>query len=34
MSNESYNPVLGAQLYNRYLDEQVFAEEMGFDALP
>ena len=33
MSNESYDPVLGAQLYNRYLDEKVFAEEMGFDAL-
>ena len=33
LSNKDYNPVLGAQLYNRYLDEQVFAEEMGFDAL-
>ena len=33
MSNDLYNPALGAQLYNRYLDEKVYAEEMGFDAL-
>ena len=33
MSNGSYDPKLGADLYNRYLDERVFAEEMGFDGL-
>jgi len=33
MSNESYDPRLGAELYNRYLDEKVYAEEMGFDGL-
>ena len=33
MSNASYNPRLGADLYNRYLDEKVYAEEMGFDGL-
>ncbi len=32
-SNDEYDPVLGADLYNRYLDEKLFAEEMGFDAL-
>ena len=33
MSNGTYDPKLGADLYNRYLDERVFAEEMGFDGL-
>ena len=33
MSNDSYDPKLGADLYNRYLDERVFAEEMGFDGI-
>lgn len=33
MSNASYDPKLGADLYNRYLDEKIFAEEMGFDGL-
>ena len=33
MSNASYDPRLGADLYNRYLDEKVYAEEMGFDGL-
>ena len=33
VSNESYDAVLGAELYNRYLDEKVYAEEMGFDGL-
>ena len=32
-SNGGYDPVLGADLYNRYLDEKVYAEEMGFDML-
>jgi alkanesulfonate monooxygenase SsuD/methylene tetrahydromethanopterin reductase-like flavin-dependent oxidoreductase (luciferase family) len=33
ISNSHYNPAVGAQLYNRYLDEKVYAEEMGFDGL-
>jgi len=33
ISNGLYNPKVGAQLYNRYLDEKMYAEEMGFDAL-
>ena len=33
LSNEIYDPVLGANLYNRYLDERLYAEEMGFDGL-
>ncbi len=33
MSNELYDPQVGAKLYNRYLDEKVYAEEVGFDAL-
>ena len=33
MSNDLYDPAIGAKLYNRYLDEKVYAEEVGFDAL-
>ena len=33
LSNEIYDAELGARLYNRYLDEKVYAEEMGFDGL-
>src|SRR5712692_5997290 len=33
ISNGDYDPKLGAALYNRYLDEKVYAEEMGFDGL-
>ena len=33
MSNSSYDPKIGAELYNRYLDEKVYAEDMGFDGL-
>jgi alkanesulfonate monooxygenase SsuD/methylene tetrahydromethanopterin reductase-like flavin-dependent oxidoreductase (luciferase family) len=33
ISNGVYNPQVGAKLYNRYLDEKVYAEAMGFDAL-
>ena len=33
ISNSHYRPEVGAQLYNRYLDEKVYAEEMGFDAV-
>ena len=32
ISNSFYNPAVGASLYNRYLDEKLYAEEMGFDA--
>lgn len=33
ISNRLYNPEIGANLYNRYLDEKIYAEEMGFDGL-
>ena len=33
LSNDIYDAELGAGLYNRYLDEKVYAEEMGFDGL-
>ncbi len=33
LSNASYDPKIGSDLYNRYLDEKVYAEEMGFDGL-
>ena len=33
VSNDIYDPKLGADLYNRYLDEKTYAEEMGFDGL-
>lgn len=33
VSNSEYAPRLAAKLYNRYLDEKVYAEEMGFDGL-
>ena len=33
ISNSQYNPRLGSELYNRYLDEKVYAEEMGFDGV-
>ncbi len=33
LSNEIYDPQLGAQLYDRYIDEGVYAEEMGFDGI-
>ncbi len=33
VSNEIYDAKLGAELYNRYLDEKMYAEEMGFDGL-
>src|SRR5580698_7245415 len=32
-SNDVYDPVLGSDLYRRYLNEKVYAEEMGFDML-
>ena len=33
LSNDIYDPVVGAELYNRYLDEKIYAEEVGFDGL-
>ena len=33
ISNAEYDTELGADLYNRYLDEQVATEEAGFDAI-
>jgi len=33
ISNSEYDSELGANLYNRYLDEQVATEEAGFDAI-
>ncbi len=33
VSNGIYDSELGADLYNRYLDEKIYAEEMGFDGL-
>ncbi|MGH7934090.1 MAG: hypothetical protein ACREQN_13135 [Candidatus Binataceae bacterium] len=31
--NSFFDPQVGARLYNEYLDESVYAEEMGFDAI-
>jgi alkanesulfonate monooxygenase SsuD/methylene tetrahydromethanopterin reductase-like flavin-dependent oxidoreductase (luciferase family) len=31
--NEFYDPALGNQLYNRYIDELIMAEEFGFDGV-
>ena len=33
LSNELYNPRVGADLYHRYLDEQLYCEEVGFDGI-
>jgi alkanesulfonate monooxygenase SsuD/methylene tetrahydromethanopterin reductase-like flavin-dependent oxidoreductase (luciferase family) len=33
ISNAAYDPAVGARLYNRYLDEKIYAEEVGFDGL-
>ena len=33
VSNEMFDPILAAGLLNRYLDEKIYAEEMGFDGL-
>jgi hypothetical protein len=33
ISNGVYDPLMGARLYNRYIDEKIYAEEMGFDGL-
>ena len=31
LSNSNYKPEIGADLYNRYFDEKLYVEEMGFD---
>ena len=33
ISNQLYDPEIGAHLYNRYLDEKMYAEEVDFDGL-
>lgn len=33
LSNAEYDPLLGQDLYDRYLDELEYAEELGFDGL-
>jgi alkanesulfonate monooxygenase SsuD/methylene tetrahydromethanopterin reductase-like flavin-dependent oxidoreductase (luciferase family) len=33
ISNSLYDPEIGAHLYNRYIDEKVYAEEVGFDGV-
>src|SRR5688500_11788468 len=33
ISTGVYDPVGGARLYNRYIDEKIYAEEVGFDGL-
>src|SRR5262245_21834319 len=33
LSNGSYDSHLAAELYNRYLDEKLYVEEMGFDGV-
>jgi alkanesulfonate monooxygenase SsuD/methylene tetrahydromethanopterin reductase-like flavin-dependent oxidoreductase (luciferase family) len=31
--NELFDPALGTQIYNRYLDELIYADELGFDGV-
>ncbi|MSQ12395.1 MAG: LLM class flavin-dependent oxidoreductase [Dehalococcoidia bacterium] len=33
LSNAVYSPEIGQQLYNRYIDEKLYAEEIGMDGL-
>ena len=33
LPNSNFDPVKGHELYNRYLDELEYAEELGFDAI-
>jgi len=33
LSNSNYDPTVGTGLYNRYLDELEYAEELGFDGI-
>ena len=31
--NELFDPAIGQQIYNRYLDELIYSEELGFDGV-
>ena len=31
--NEFFDPRLGGELYNRYIDDLIYAEELGFDGV-
>ena len=33
VSNSEYDPGIGHKLYNRYIDEKIYAEQMGFDGV-
>jgi len=33
LSNSHYDPIKGAELYNEYLDQMEFADQLGFDGL-
>ncbi len=33
LSNKHFDPKIGADLYNRYLDEYLFADEAGLDLM-
>ncbi len=33
LSNSNYDPTVGTHLYNRYLDELEYAEQLGFDGI-
>ena len=33
LSNSLYDPEIGANLYNRYIDEKLYSEEVGFEVL-
>lgn len=33
LSNKHYDPIKGAELYNEYLDQMEFADQLGFDGL-
>ena len=33
LPNRIFNPRVGAELYHRYIDEWVYAEEMGLDLM-
>lgn len=33
LSNRNYDPIIGHKLYNRYIDEDVYCEEVGYDGL-
>ena len=33
LSNQHYDPIKGAELYNEYLDQMEFADQLGFDGL-